>query len=123
MARVAEVDNAGVSVRDRVGRLCGQCIHRGYKKFHCCNLGYPKSSRPGANETVLGTRRFGARWLLITFLCGILIWPGVHMRRGHLDIEELENFPAKLKLALQVSTWLTAFGFAWMWVTYGFIKA
>ncbi|MGR6499102.1 hypothetical protein IYR97_19250 [Pseudomonas fulva] len=82
-------------------------------------------SNPGLEQMklFLGTRRFRARWLLITFLCGILIWPGIHMRRGHLDIEEFENFPAKIKLALQISSWLTAFGFAWMWVTYAFIKA
>lgn len=82
-------------------------------------------SHPGLEQMklFLGTQRFGARWLLLTFLCGILIWSGVHIRRGRLDIEELESFPAKLKWVLQISAWLVVFGFAWMCVTYVFIKA
>ncbi|MFR0716431.1 hypothetical protein ACLUS7_15360 [Enterobacterales bacterium BD_CKDN230030183-1A_HGKHYDSX7] len=81
-------------------------------------------SHPGLEQMklFLGTQRFGARWLLLTFLCGILIWPDVHIRRRHLDIEELQRFPAQLKLVLQISAWLALVGFAWMCVTYGFIR-
>ncbi len=70
-----------------------------------------------------GTRRASARWLLITFICGVLIYPSVHLRRGHLDADELKTFPTALKRTLQISAWLTIVGLVWMAITYAFINA
>lgn len=69
-----------------------------------------------------GIQTGSTRWLVLTLICGILIYPGVHLRRGHLSAETLKSFPPTLKRILKISAWLTIVGLIWMIVTYAFIK-
>jgi len=81
-------------------------------------------SNPGLEQmkNFWGCGSFRARWLLISFISGILMLPSIHLSRGHLSAEELKAFPPELKRALIISAWLTIIGFVWMAVTYGLIR-
>lgn len=65
-----------------------------------------------------GAKTQATRWLLLTFICGVLIYPDVHLRRGHLSEDALRQFPVALKRILKFSAWLTIVGLVWMVVTY-----
>lgn len=63
-----------------------------------------------------------SRWMLVCFVCGLLLLPGPHIRRGELDINELRNFPRGLKRRMLGSVWLTIIGFTWMLVAFVLIR-
>lgn len=81
-------------------------------------------SNPGLEQMkqFWGRESFRARWLLVCFVCGILIYPGVHLRRGHLDRGELKAFPPGFQRILKISAWLTIVGMTWMVISYGLLK-
>ena len=81
-------------------------------------------SNPGLEQMkqFWGHKSFRARWLLVCFICGILIYPSVHLRRGHLNMDELKAFPLRLKRVLKASAWLTIIGMGWMVISYGLLK-
>lgn len=44
-----------------------------------------------------GKGRFFPRWLLFGTISGILAMPGIHLKRGELDEQELDSFPRTLR--------------------------
>ena len=67
-------------------------------------------------------RRLKWRWMLMCIIAGLITFPGMALRRGKLDADELKRFPAKLKFKLALATWLTLLGCAWMIVAYTLVE-
>ncbi|MBO0369870.1 hypothetical protein ACQJ0O_24230 [Pseudomonas shirazensis] len=44
-----------------------------------------------------GNERLFSRWLLFGTISGILAMPGIHIKRGELDEQELDSFPRSLR--------------------------
>lgn len=63
-----------------------------------------------------------SRWMLVSNICGLLLLPGPHRRRGLLSIEELQAFPVRLKKMMLASTWLTIIGCVWIAIVAAIIK-
>ncbi|MGE8061091.1 hypothetical protein [Pseudomonas sp. NPDC089547] len=69
-----------------------------------------------------GGRRFKWRWMLMCTIAGLITFPGLALRRGKLDADELKRFPAALKIKLALATWLTLMGCVWMIVAYALLE-
>ncbi len=69
-----------------------------------------------------GQGNFKQRYLFMSILCGLTTFPGMAIRKGKLDPEELEKIPYALKRRLAVASWLTIVGCVWMIVVYGYLK-
>ncbi|MFF7065101.1 hypothetical protein [Pseudomonas sp. NPDC008258] len=67
-------------------------------------------------------RRFKWRWMLMCTIAGLITFPGLALRRGKLDADELKRFPAALKIKLALATWLTLMGCVWMIVAYALLE-
>ncbi|MGE8059265.1 hypothetical protein [Pseudomonas sp. NPDC089547] len=61
-----------------------------------------------------GTSSLKWRWLLVCSIGGLVTFPGLALRYGKLDINELKTFPPKLKRRLGISAWLSIVGFVWI---------
>ncbi|MFO3724694.1 hypothetical protein [Pseudomonas sp. HLMP] len=69
-----------------------------------------------------GMGSFKSRWLLICSVCGLVTFPGPHLRRGLLSPEELDNFPVKLRRRMVISVWLTIVGLVWLAIFAGLVE-
>ena len=69
-------------------------------------------------KSYLGVRNFRARWRVVCGVCGLLTFPGYHVRKGFVDINELMAFPADIRRRLVTSTWLTIFASSWLVLAY-----
>ncbi|MCO7517707.1 hypothetical protein NJF44_21655 [Pseudomonas guariconensis] len=103
----------GVAIKLQVA-----CTH----EFHIM-LGVIKSS-PWLEQQKRswGTSSVRSRWMLVCCVCGLLLFAGLHIRKGLLDADELRHFPAKLKRKLLISSWLTVAGSAWMVTSFILVK-
>lgn len=63
-----------------------------------------------------------SRWMLVSNVCGLLLLPGPHLRRGLLSIEELRAFPVRLKRWMLSSCWLMIVGCVWITIVAAIIK-
>lgn len=63
-----------------------------------------------------------SRWMLVCNICGLLLLPGPHLRKGLLSIEELRAFLAGLRETILASLWLTIIGFTGMVIVAAKIK-
>jgi hypothetical protein len=61
-----------------------------------------------------GTSSLKWRWMLVCNVGGLVTFPGLALRYGKLDAEELKAFPSGLKQKLVISVWLSIIGFAWI---------
>ena len=61
-----------------------------------------------------GTSSLKWRWLLVCNIGGLVTFPGLALRYGKLDVNELKAFPPKLKRRLGISVWLSIVGFVWI---------
>lgn len=51
-------------------------------------------------KCVWGTTALWSRWVLLGMISGVLAWPGIHIRRGELDADEVRCFPADIRRRL-----------------------
>lgn len=70
----------------------------------------------------MGVSSVRSRWILVCNICGLLVLPGPHLRRGLLSIEELRAFPAGLRKRMLASLWLTIVGSIWILIVAAIIK-
>ncbi|WP_339499048.1 hypothetical protein [Pseudomonas silesiensis] len=54
-----------------------------------------------------------ARYTVMSIVISAVLWPGMHLRRGHLNADELNRVPIPIKRRMQVSAGLLIFGFIW----------
>jgi len=73
-------------------------------------------------KVLWGGSSFKWRYLLICAIGWLVAFPGLKLRRGRLDADELKAFPPDLKRRLVMSLWLTMIGFGWMAVVVLLIK-
>jgi len=69
-----------------------------------------------------GTSSLKWRWMLVCSIGGLVTFPGLALRYGKLDIDELKAFPSKLKRMLGISAWLLIVGFVWIAVAVAVVK-
>lgn len=73
-------------------------------------------------KNYMGVSSVRSRWMLVCNMCGLLLLPGPHIRRGLQSIEELRAFPAGLKKRMLTSLWLTIVGCVWILIVVAIIK-
>lgn len=73
-------------------------------------------------KNCMGVSSVRSRWMLVCNMCGLLLLPGPHIRRGLLSIEELRAFPVGLKKRMLTSLWLTIVGCVWILIVVAIIK-
>jgi len=61
-----------------------------------------------------GTSNLKWRWMLVCSIGGLVTFPGLALRSGNLNVDELRAFPSKLKRKLEISAWLSIIGFVWI---------
>lgn len=54
-----------------------------------------------------------ARYTVMSIVISAVLWPGAHLRKGHLNAEELNRVPVSVKRRMQISAGLLIFGFIW----------
>lgn len=55
-----------------------------------------------------------ARHTVMSIVISAVLWPGTHLRRGHLNAEELNRVPAFIRRRMQIPAGLLIFGFIWL---------
>lgn len=70
-----------------------------------------------------GTSSLKWRWMLVCSIGGLVTFPGLALRYGKLDADELKAFPPKLKRRLGISVWLSIIGFTWIVVAVAVLES
>ncbi|CAM4126307.1 MULTISPECIES: hypothetical protein [Pseudomonas] len=73
-------------------------------------------------KNLWGTASFKSRCYLVWSACGVVIWPKLHVRRGHLDADKMDNLPRGLRRRMIIAIWLGFTGFALMFLAIGAYK-
>ncbi|WP_313027283.1 hypothetical protein [Pseudomonas lopnurensis] len=98
-----------------IGYLCGLVIfflliwigvalHMAYKQMDTILEHLKRSTAVTARSPL----RHGGPWgeiLLVGGISGIITFPGFYLKKGTINIKELENFPSRLKSNLVVLQW------------------
>jgi hypothetical protein len=74
------------------------------------------------HSAVLRHQGWFGRGLLVTKISGVVIWPGLLVRKGDVDGEDIRNFPADLRFLLKIYLWLLSCACAGFVIVYVFAK-
>lgn len=102
-----------------IGLLCGLVIlgllifigvnmHLAYTKLDVM-LAHLKNCSAVTNRAPLKNAGPFGKFLLVGGISGIVTFPGIYLKHGGVDIEDLRNFPPCLKRKLSILQW-TAWG-------------
>lgn len=75
--------------------------------------GFPKSQIITSYADAWRGGSLVARYNVMSIVISAVLWPGKHLRKGHLNAEELNGVPVAIKRRMQVSAGLLIFGFLW----------
>ncbi|MBK4995479.1 hypothetical protein IAE39_003653 [Pseudomonas sp. S37] len=92
------------------------------RDFHVACSSITSNPYIEAVKVAWGTSSLKWRWMLICNIGGLVTFPGLALRYGKLDINELKAFPPKLKRRLGVSVWLSIIGFVWLSVAVAVVE-
>lgn len=77
---------------------------------------FGRSSGLDAEIRVWGVNSLWSRMLVVSAMSSALTWPSVGIRRGTLDIRDLDEFPYYLKRRIQVAMACIFIGLLWLMV-------
>jgi hypothetical protein len=60
--------------------------------------------------------------MLISMVSALFIWPKYFIKRGWLDVQDYDAFPASLRRKILISSWLNTIGFVWLVLAGGAVK-
>lgn len=104
-----------------VGMALNACIAWG-RDFEIMISSIQSSSWLKQHQRIWGSKSLTSRWLLVGGVSGLLAYPGLHIRRGQLDGNEIARFPKPLKRKIMFSSRLITIGFLWMLIAVGMFK-
>ncbi len=84
------------------------------RDFHAVCSSITSNPYIEAVKVAWGASSLKWRLMLVCNIGGLVTFPGLALRYGKLDINELKAFPPKLKRRLGISAWLLIIGFVWM---------
>ncbi|MCD5978960.1 hypothetical protein [Pseudomonas quasicaspiana] len=58
------------------------------------------------HSAVLRHQGWVGRGLLVTKISSVVIWPGLLVRKGEVDCDDIKDFPPDLRFLLKVYLWL-----------------
>lgn len=75
---------------------------------------FPQSRHIVIGAAALMPNGLFGRFLMILKIGGAITWPGLFVRAGEMDAEEIRAFPPHLKKWINTKIWLNIVSFSWM---------